>query len=129
MEIKENQRNALEERVATLEERLQDTMMLLSSLNTQVMELENSVMEEADAEGEVASSSSSSDFGGLVENMVAIPVPAPVVMHTLITIPDVYIPLSVRSLPSPPYVQAQEEDLVHSGVPEYWANPEVVPDS
>ena len=103
MEIEDNQRNTLEERVLTLEQRLWDMVMLLSSLNTQVMELEDSVMEEADAKGEEVESSSSSDFGP-VENMVAIPIPAPTVMHTLILIPDAYISLSVHSSPSPPYV-------------------------
>ena len=95
MEIKDNQRNALEERVLTLEQRLRDMVMLLSSLNTWVMELEDSVMEEADTEGEEVESSSSSDFRP-VENMVAIPIPAPTVMHTLIPIPDAYIPPSVH---------------------------------
>jgi hypothetical protein len=128
MEIEENQRKDLEVKVATLEEWLQDTVMLLSSLNNRVMELEDTVMEEADAEGEEARSSSLSDFGP-VENMVAIPVPTPSVIHTLIPIPDTYIPPSVRSSPSPLYVQALEEDLVHSGVPEYWADLEAVPDS
>ena len=130
MEIEENWRKDLEVKVATLEERLRDTIILLSSLNNQVMELEDSVMEdrESDTVGEEVGSSSSSEFG-LMENMVAIPVPAPSMVHTLIPVPDVYIPLSVHMSPSPPHVQAQEEDPVHSGVPEYWANPGVVPDS
>ena len=127
MEIEETQRKDSETKVATLEERLQDTVILLSSLNNHVIELEDSVMEEEDAEREEVASSSSSDFGP-VENMVAIPVPAPSVIHTLIPVPDAYIPPSVRLLPSP-YVQAWEEDPIHSGVPEYWVNPEVVPDS
>ena len=75
-------------------------------------------MEDSDAEGEPAASSSSSDIGP-VENMVVIPIPGPSVIHTLTPIPDTYIPLSVHSSPSPLYVKAWEEDPVHSGVPEF----------
>ena len=81
------------------------------------------MVEDSDAKGEAAASSSSLDFGP-VENMVAIPVPGPSVIHTLTPIPDIFIPLSVCSSPSPLYVQAWEEDPVHSGVPEYWAGPD-----
>ena len=41
--------------------------------------------------------------------MVVIPIPA----------------LSVMSTPSPKYVQVLEEDLAHTGVPEFWADPKV----
>ena len=106
-----------------LEQRLRDTVVLMSSFSDHLVEVEDAIMEDLDAEGEAAASLSSLDFG-LVENMVAIPAPAPSVIHTLTPIPDTYIPPSVHSSPSPLYVQAQEEDLVHSGVPEYWAGPD-----
>jgi hypothetical protein len=54
----------------------------------------------------------------LVENMVAIFIPAPSVIHTLVEIPEEFIFLSLRSTPSP-YVQAVEDDPLHDGVPEY----------
>ena len=63
-----------------------------------------------------------------VENMVAIPVLAPSIIHMLVEIPEDFIPpvlrssLSVASTPSPEYVQALEEDPSHAGVPEYWAD-------
>ena len=120
----EAKRTALEARVEELEQRLRDTVVLLWSFSDHLVEVEDTMMEESDAEGEAAASSSLSDFG-LVENMVAIPVPGPLVIHTLIPVPDMFIPLSVCSSPSPPYVQAWEEDPVHSGVPEYWAGPDV----
>ena len=120
MEIEETRRKDLETKVATSEERLRDTVVLLSSLNNRVMELEDTIMEEAeeDAKGEEVMSSLFSDFGP-VENMVAIPVPGPSVINSHIPIPDAYIPPSVHSSPSPPYVQAWEENPVHSGVLEY----------
>ena len=75
-------------------------------------------------------SSSSSDLDP-VENMVAIPVLALSTVHTLVEIPEDFIPpilrssLSVVSTLSPEYVQALEEDPSHTGVPKYWADPEV----
>ena len=77
-----------------------------------------------DAAGDTAVSSLSSEFD-LVENMVAIPIPPPVI-HTLIPVevPEAFIPLSLCSTPSLPYIQARGEDLAHGGVPEYWADPE-----
>ena len=83
--------------------------------------------EEGDAE---VLSSSSSDLDP-VENMVVIPVPAPSIIHMLVEIPEDFIPpvlhlsSSVTSTPSPKYVQVLEEDPSHTGVPEYWADPEV----
>ena len=81
------------------------------------------MVEDSDAKGEVAASSSSSDFGPM-ENMVAIPVPSPSVIHTLTPIPDTFVPLFVYLSPSPLYVESQAEDPVHSGVLEYWAGPD-----
>jgi hypothetical protein len=75
----------------------------------------------------VSSSSSSLDP---VENMVAIPVPAPSIVHTLVEIPEEFVPPILRSssavpsTPSPEYVQALEDDPAHDGIPEYWADPE-----
>jgi hypothetical protein len=57
-----------------------------------------------------------------VENMVAILIPAPSIIHTLVEIPKEFILPSLRSTPSPPYVQAVEDDLSHDGVLEYWVN-------
>jgi hypothetical protein len=76
-----------------------------------------------DAEGDTAVSTSSSEFDP-VENMVAIPIPPPVI-HTLIPVEvsEAFIPPSLRTTPSPPYVADCEEDPVHDGVPEYWADP------
>jgi hypothetical protein len=58
-----------------------------------------------------------------VENMVVIPIP-PLVIHTLIPVevPEAFIPLSLQTTPSPPYVASHEEDLVHDGVLEYWVD-------
>ena len=87
-------------------------------------------MEDAEEEAaEVPSSSSSSDLDP-VENMVAIPIPAPSVVHTLVEIPEEFVPpilqssSSVMLTPSPEYVQALEEDPASHGVPEFWADPE-----
>ena len=115
--MSEKESEKLTAMTATLKERLRDTITLLSSLNNRVMELEDTVME--DTEGEEAGSSSS-DFGP-VENMVAIPVPTPSVIHTLIPVetPVAFIPPTLCESPSPLYVQAQEEDPVYSGVLEY----------
>ena len=80
-------------------------------------------------DAEVPSSSSSSDLDP-VENMVAIPIPAPSIVHTLVEVPEEFIPLilrsslSVASTPSPEYVQALEEDPASHGIPEFWADPE-----
>ena len=114
---------ALEMRVEMLEERLRDTVVLLHSFSDRLNKVEDVMVEDLDTEGEAAASSSSSDFGP-VKNMVVIPVPGPSVIHTLTPIPDMYIPPSVCLSLSPLYVQAQEEDPIHSGVLEYWAGPD-----
>jgi hypothetical protein len=75
----------------------------------------------------VSSSSSNLDP---IENMVAIPVPAPSIIHTLVAIPEEFIPPIFRAssavllTPSPEYVQALEDDPAHDGTPEYWVDPE-----
>ena len=137
MEIKEMQRKDLEAKVASLEARLEhslahtaDLAALLFSLQSHVQEVEDAVMadSEEDANGDEVRSSSSSDFGP-VENMVAIPVPVPSVIHTLIPVdvPEVFIPPSLHLSPSPLYVEAWEEDPIHDGVLEYWVVSEDVP--
>jgi hypothetical protein len=138
LEIEENRRKDLEAKVSGLEERLEHTLThvanlasLLLSVQSCVVEVEGAVMEESedDTGGEVLSSLSS-DLDP-VENMVAIPIPAPSVIHTLVEIPEEFVPpihrssLSVPSTPSLEYVQALEDDPAHDGTPEYWADPEV----
>jgi hypothetical protein len=83
-------------------------------------------VENEDAEGDTAVSTSSSEFD-LVENMVAIPIPPPV-LHTLIPVEvsEAFIPLSLRVTP-PPYIVDRLEDPVNNGTPEYWADPEAGP--
>ena len=137
LEIKENRRKDFEGKVAFLEEKItncllhqSDTVNLVLSLQGRISEVEDSGMEEPEEEDAEVVSSSSSDLDP-VENMVAIPVPAPSVIHTLVEIPEEFVPpilrpsSSVMSTPSPEYVQALEEDPSHAGVPKYWADPEV----
>jgi hypothetical protein len=135
MEIEENWRKELEAKVASLEERLEHTLAhvanlaaLTLSVQSQVGDLEDMVMDELDdAEGDTAVSSSSSDFD-LVENVVAIPIPTPSIIHGAlipIKVPEEFIPPSLHSTPSPPYIQAWEDDLSHDGVLEYWVDPGV----
>jgi hypothetical protein len=134
MEIEERRRKELEGKVAFLEEKVvnfltyqQDTVALVLSLQGWVMELEEAILEESEREEVVSSSSSDLDP---VENMVAIPIPAPSVIHTLVEIPEEFVPpilrspSSVASTPSPEYVQVLEEDPSHAGVPEFWVDPE-----
>jgi hypothetical protein len=129
-------RVALEEKVAFLEEKLTDSLLrssdlvnLVLALQNRVGEIEDAVMEESEGSGPEVVSSSSSDLDP-IENMVAIPVPAPSVIHMLVVIPEEYIPPVLRSssgvpsTPSPEYVQALEDDPAHDGTPEYWADPE-----
>ena len=136
LEIEEAQRKDLEEKVAFLEEKITncllhqgDTVNLVLALQGRLAQVEDVVMEESVDEPEV-SSSSSSDLDP-VENMVAIPIPAPSVVHTLVEVPEEFVPpvlrssSSVASTPSPEYVQALEEDPASYGVPEFWADPEV----
>ena len=137
LEIKEARRKDLEEKVAFLEEKITncllhqaDTVNLVLALQGRLSQVEDVVMEESEDNAEVPSPSSSSDLDP-VENMVAIPIPAPSVVHTLVEIPEEFVPpilrptSSVASTPSPKYVQALEEDPASHGVPEFWADPEV----
>ena len=132
-----SRRKDLEEKVAFLEEKITncllhqaDTVNLVLALQGRLTQVEDVVMEESEGDdAEVPSSSSSSDLDP-VENMVAIPIPAPSVVHTLVELPEEFVPpilraaLSVTSTPSPEYVQALEEDPASYGVPEFWADPE-----
>jgi hypothetical protein len=126
----------LEEKVAFLEEKLTDSLLhssdlvnLVLTLQNRVGEIEDAVMEESEGSGPEVVSSSSSDLDP-IENMVAIPVPAPSIVHTLVAIPEEYIPpvlqssSAVPSTPSPEYVQVLEDDPAHGGTPEFWADPE-----
>jgi hypothetical protein len=136
LEIEENWRKDLEGKVAFLEEKLvnslthtADLVALVLSIQSRVMELEDAVMEESkEGDGGEVLSSSSPDLDP-VENMVAIPVPAPSVIHTLVEVPEEFIPpilwpsSSVPSTPFPEYVQALEDDPAHDGTPEYWVDP------
>jgi hypothetical protein len=132
----EARRVALEAKVAFLEEKLTDSLLrssdlvnLMLALQSHVSEVEDAVMEESEEGGQEVVSSSSSDLDP-VENMVAIPVPAPSIIHTLVAIPEEFVPPILRpssavpSTPSPEYVQALEDDPAHDGTPEYWADPE-----
>jgi chromosome segregation ATPase len=136
VEAEESRRVALEEKVAFLEEKLTDSLLrsadlvnLVLALQGRIAEVEDAVMEESEG-GEEVVSSSSSDLDP-VENMVAIPIPGPSVIHTLVAINEEFVPPVLRSspavpsTPSPEYVQALEDDPAHDGTPEYWADPEV----
>jgi chromosome segregation ATPase len=134
MEVEEERRATSEAKVTSLEERLEEALGAISSLTTLVVslqgrvgELEDAVMEEAleDGEGSVVLTSLL-EFDP-VENMVAIPIPPPIVTLIPIEVPEAFIPPSLRTTPSPPYVAACEEDLEHGGVLEYWADPEAGP--
>jgi chromosome segregation ATPase len=134
MEIKEEWRASSEVKAASLEARLEEALghianlaSLITNLQGWVGELEDAVMEDAlDEGGNAAVLTSLSEFDP-VENMVAIPIPPPVIHNALIPIkvPEAFIPPSLWMTPSPPYVQAREEDPEHDGVLEYWADPEV----
>jgi hypothetical protein len=135
LEIEENRRKDPKAKVAFLEGKLINSLehttslvSLILSVQARVAEVEDAVMEESEEGGEEVVSSSSSDLNP-VENMVAILVPAPSI-HTLMEIPEEFVPpilwpsSVVPSTPSPEYVQALEDDPVHDGTPEYWADPE-----
>ena len=136
LEIEETRRKDLEEKVTFLEEKITnillhqvDTVNLVLALQAHLTQVEDVVMEEFEEEdAEVPSSSSDLDP---VENMVAIPIPAPSFVHTLVEVPEEFVPpilrsaSSVASTPSPEYVQALENDPASYGVPEFWADPEV----
>ena len=134
MEVEEAWRASSEVKVVHLEGKLEEALgaiahltNLVISLQGRVGELEDAVMEDALEEGDhTAVSMSSSEFDP-VENMVAILIPPPVIHNALIPIevPEAFIPPSLQTTPSPPYVQACEEDPEHDGVLEYWADPEV----
>jgi chromosome segregation ATPase len=133
MEVEEGWRATLESKVVGLEARLEEALEAISSLTTLVVslqtrvgELEDAVMEEAsDADGEgTAVSTSSSEFDP-VENMVAIPIPPPVITLIPIEVPEAFIPPSLRTTLSPPYVTSREEDPESNGVPEFWADPAI----
>jgi hypothetical protein len=96
----------------------------LSAFQVRLLEVEDVLMEDANAEGEPSDLSSDLDP---VENVVAIPIPGPSVVHTLVPVevPSEFIPPSLRVTPSPPYVAECLEDPEHSGVPEFWVDPEV----
>jgi hypothetical protein len=136
MEIEENRRKDLEAKVGFLEEKLVNSLThtanlvtLILSVQARVAEVEDAVMEESEEGDAEVVSSSSSDLDP-IENMVAIPVPAPSVVHTLVEIPEEFVPpilqssSSVPLTPSPEYVQALEDDPAHNGIPEYWVDPE-----
>jgi hypothetical protein len=100
LEIEENRRKDLEAKVVFLEEKLvnslnhtADLVRLVISVQSRVTELEDAVMEESEEDDREVVSSSSSDLDP-VENMVAIQVPAPSIVHTLVEIPEEFIPLS-----------------------------------
>jgi hypothetical protein len=93
----------------------------LSAFQVRLLEVEDAMMEDADAEGEPSDSLSDLDP---VENMVAIPIPGPSVVQTLIPVevPSEFVPPSLRTIPSPPYVAERLEDPEHSGVPKFWVD-------
>jgi hypothetical protein len=137
LEIEKNWRKDLEAKVAFLEEKLVNSLTHTSSLVTlilsvqaRVAELEDAVMEELEeGDGGEVVSSSSSDLDP-VENLVALPVPAPSVFHTLVEIPEEFVPpilwpsSAVPSTLSLEYVQVLEDDPAHDGTLEYWVDPE-----
>ena len=126
LEIEETQRKDLEEKVAFLEEKITGCLLHQADTVNLVLALQGRLSQVEDAK---VLSSSSSDLDP-VENMVAIPIPAPSIIHMLVEIPEEFVPpilwssSSVASTPSPEYVQAMEEDLSSYGIPEFWADPE-----
>jgi chromosome segregation ATPase len=101
-------------------------VLRLSNFQIHLTDIEDAVMESSDAEGEPSDSSSDLEP---VENMVAIPVPGPSVITTLIPVDSKYIPPVLRVTPSPLYVAEQSKDPAHGGVLEFWAesSEEIVP--
>ena len=81
----------MEEKVANFLTYQQDTVTLVLSLQGQVAELEDAMIEDSDRVDEEVVSSSSSDLDP-VENMVAIPIPGPSVIHMLVEIPEEFVP-------------------------------------
>jgi hypothetical protein len=99
----------------------------LSAFQVRLLEVKDVLMEDADAEGEPSDLSSDLDP---VQNMVAIPIPGPVVVHTLVPVEvsSEYIPPSLCITPSPPYMAELGEGPEHSGVPKYWVDLDAVVD-
>jgi hypothetical protein len=134
MEIEEAWWSSSEVKIVSLEEKLERACEEIARLSSVVVimqgrvgELEDAVMEEVedeDAKGDTAVLTSLLEFD-LVENMIAIPIPPPV-LHTLIPVEvsEAFIPPSLQATPFPPYVVDHLEDPVHDGTPEYWADPE-----
>jgi hypothetical protein len=120
--------SGLEERLEHMLTHVANLAALLLLVQSRVVEVEDTVMSDVEEDVEVLSSSSS-DLDP-VENLVAIPIPAPSVVHTLVEIPEEFVPPILRSssavpsTPSPEYVEALEEDPSHRGVPKYWADVE-----
>ena len=117
MEAEDAHWEVLGMKVTSLEEQLEHSLGvvarlagLVTSVQAWVGDLEDVVMEESDddAEGDVMSLLSSLTDVEPVENMVVIPVPASSVIHMLVPVkfPLEYIPPSLCSTPSPPYIQA-----------------------
>jgi hypothetical protein len=54
--------------------------------------------------------------------MVVIPIPAPSMVHSLVLVkvPLEFVPPVLHSSPSPLYVEAWKEDLMHDGVLGFW---------
>jgi chromosome segregation ATPase len=139
MGIEEAWRASSEVKVTLLEEKLERACEEITRLSGcmviiqgRVGELQDAVMEDVvDIDDEGAVSTSSSKFDP-VENMVVIPIPPPIIHNTLILIevpadfmPEAFVPPSLRTTPSPPYIKACEEDPIHDGVPEYWVDSSV----
>jgi chromosome segregation ATPase len=110
----EARRVALEAKVAFLEEKLTDSLLrssdlvnLVLTLQNRVSEIEDAVMEESEGSGHEVVSSSSSDLDP-IENMVAIPVPAPSIIHTLVAIPEEFVPPVLQSSSAVPSTLSPE---------------------
>ena len=107
-------------------------MTQLSALQARVIDLEHTVMSDSeglDAEGEVVDSSGSSSLTDLdpIENMVAIPAPGPLQIHTLVPVevPLEFVPPALWETPLPEYIEDCAEDLAHDGVLEYFVDLDV----
>jgi hypothetical protein len=93
----------------------------LSAFQVRITKVEDVLMNDLDAEGEPLDLSSDLDP---VKNIIAIPVPGPSMVHTLVPVevPSEFIPPPLRVTPSPPYVADRVEDPEHSSVPESWVD-------
>ena len=106
LEIEEAWRKDLEEKVTFLEEKITkcllhqaDMVNLVLALQGCLSQVEDAMMEELEEEEAEVLSSSSSDLDP-VENMVAIPIPAPSIVHTLVEIPEEFVPPILQLSPS-----------------------------